>query len=179
MMRCFLSVDPAAGDAFGGDSAAKCASETAGAGAGAGAAVGAAVGAVDDRVTTGIEGHWLNDKPGASSEKSKTECALAPAVGAWGGGRGGCGAGFGPKWWKKRGVKRGIRQVGRTSARSSVGVCSHFGTWPGGMRDETAAQVHETPNEVPVHRPFASSEFCLFGAISEQGAPSPLVGAPA
>jgi len=94
MMRCFLSVDPAAGDAFGGDSAAKCASETAGAGAGAGAAVGA----VDDRVTTGIEGDWLNDKPGASSEKSKMECALAPAVGAWGGGRGGCGADFGPKW---------------------------------------------------------------------------------
>jgi hypothetical protein len=95
-------VDPAAGDAFGGDSAAKCASETAGAGAGAGAAVGAAV---DDRVTTGIEGHWLNDKPGASSEKSKMECALAPAVGAWGGGRGGCGAGFGPNEWWKRGIR--------------------------------------------------------------------------
>ena len=115
-------MDPAAGDAFGGDSAEKCASETADADAGAGAAVGA----VDDRVTTTIEGHWLNVKPGmASSEKSKMEYALAPAVGAWGGSRGGCGAGFGPKAWKKRGIQQ-VNRVGQLVVGSFAGGGGRF-----------------------------------------------------
>jgi hypothetical protein len=126
---------------------------------------------VDDRVTTGIEGHWLNDKPGASSEKSKSkmECALAPAVGAWGGGRGGCGAGFGPKWWT-----RGIRLVGRTSARSSVGV-RQFAALRRAPRREVRTKKRGKPRDTKRGKPAVSHDagvFLLGTRRSNVGAPA-------